>query len=81
MPARVMREKNIDVMVCGEVTEWTLCAYVNDAYMLGMKKALLIVGHERSEEWGMKDMAECLKPLLKTLPVVFVDAKEPFQYL
>lgn len=81
MPMQVMRAKNIDVMVCGEITEWTLCAYVNDARMLGMKKALLIVGHERSEEWGMKYMADCLKPLLTELPVEFVDACEPFLYL
>jgi putative NIF3 family GTP cyclohydrolase 1 type 2 len=81
MPMQVMRAKSIDVMVCGEVTEWTLCAYANDAHMLGMKKALLIIGHERSEEWGMKYMAECLQPLLPSLPVAFVDAKEPFVYL
>jgi len=80
MPMKVMREKNIDVMVCGEITEWTLPAYVNDARMLGMNKALLIVGHERTEEWGMKHMAEWLQPLIG-LPVAFVDAKEPFKYL
>lgn len=81
MPMQVMSEKNIDVMVCGEITEWTLCAYVNDAQMLGFNKALLIIGHERSEEWGMKHLARCLHPLIPELPVTFVDAKEPFSYL
>lgn len=80
MPMKVMHAKNIDVMVCGEITEWTLPAYVNDALMLGMNKALLIVGHERTEEWGMKHMAEWLQPLIG-LPVEFVDAEEPFMYL
>lgn len=81
MPMRVMREKDIDVMVCGEITEWTLCAYVNDAQMLGFNKALLIIGHERSEEWGMKHLAGQLRPMFPELPVTFIDAKEPFTYL
>jgi len=81
MPMELMRNKNLDVIVCGEIVEWTLCAYVNDARMLGLHKAMIVVGHERSEEWGMKFMAEWLKPLVHGLPVTFVDAKEPFLYL
>ncbi|NQX44361.1 Nif3-like dinuclear metal center hexameric protein [Paenibacillus tritici] len=81
MPMELMQEKNLDVMICGDITEWTLCAYVNDAAMLGMNKAMIVIGHERSEEWGMKYMAEWLTPLVDGLPVTFVDAKEPFVYL
>jgi putative NIF3 family GTP cyclohydrolase 1 type 2 len=81
MPMKVMRAKELDVIVCGEITEWTLCAYVNDARMLGMKKALLIIGHERSEEWGMKYFAEVLQTLVPGMPVAFAEAKEPFLYL
>ncbi|GGF70560.1 hypothetical protein GCM10010912_14690 [Paenibacillus albidus] len=81
MPMELMQEKDLDVMICGDITEWTLCAYVNDASMLGMNKAMIVIGHERSEEWGMKYMAEWLKPLVGGLPVTFVDAKEPFIYL
>ncbi|GGH58789.1 hypothetical protein GCM10008014_31780 [Paenibacillus silvae] len=81
MPMELMREQNLDVMICGEITEWTLCAYVNDAAMLGLNKAMLIIGHERSEEWGMKHMADWLQPLVGEIPVHFLDAKEPFLYL
>lgn len=81
MPMELMRDQNLDVMICGEILEWTLCAYVNDAMMLGMNKAMLVVGHERSEEWGMKHMADWLQALVGSIPVSFVDAKEPFQYL
>lgn len=81
MPMELMRNHNLDVMVCGEITEWTLCAYVNDATMLGLNKGMIVVGHERSEEWGMKYMAEWLKPLVKDIPVTFIDTKEPFLYL
>lgn len=82
MPTKIMRKHNIDVMVCGEITEWTLCAYVNDASQMGLDRAMLIIGHERSEEWGMEDMANWLPDLLgNTIPVTFIDAKEPFIYL
>ena len=80
MPARLMNDENIDCMVCGEITEWTLSAYVRDAAALGFDKTMLIVGHERSEGPGMKGLAETLKPLLPGLPVAFLDAGEPFTY-
>lgn len=81
MPMELMRDQALDVMVCGEITEWTLCAYVNDASMLGMDKAMIVVGHERTEEWGMKYLAEWLIPFVSGLPVKFVDTREPFVYL
>lgn len=81
MPMELMKQKNLDVMVCGDITEWTLSAYVRDAAMLGMNKSMLIIGHERSEEAGMKHLVEWLKPLVGEIGIYFVDAKEPFQYL
>jgi putative NIF3 family GTP cyclohydrolase 1 type 2 len=79
MPARAMEAHDIHVMVCGDVVEWTLPAYVNDAAQLGHKRALIITGHERTEEWGMKYMAGWLRELTKT-KVTFVDAKDPYIY-
>jgi len=81
MPMEFMREHDLDCVVCGEITEWTLAAYVNDARMLGMNKAMIVIGHERSEEWGMKDMVRWLGPLVGDIPVTFIDAGEPFVYL
>jgi putative NIF3 family GTP cyclohydrolase 1 type 2 len=81
MPAKLMNDEQLDVIVCGEITEWTLTAYVRDAAALGFNKALIIVGHERSEEPGMKVLPKLLQPLLKGIPVHFIDAGEPFIYL
>lgn len=81
MPMILMKEQNLDVIVCGDIIEWTLCPYIRDAAALGMNKAMLVLGHERSEEAGMKYMAEWLVPMLKDIPVHFIDAKEPFKYL
>ncbi len=73
--------ERIDVVICGDITEWTLSAYVRDAAMLGMNKGMLVLGHERSEEWGMKHMVEWLKSVAPQIPAVFIDAGEPFGYL
>jgi putative NIF3 family GTP cyclohydrolase 1 type 2 len=81
MPAKLMNDEKLDVIVCGEITEWTLSAYVRDAAALGLKKAIIIVGHERSEEPGMEDLADRLQPLLEGIPVSFSDSGEPFIYL
>lgn len=58
-----------------------LSAYVRDAAQLGMKKGMLVLGHERSEEWGMKHLPAWLKSITEDLPVTFVDAEEPFTYI
>jgi putative NIF3 family GTP cyclohydrolase 1 type 2 len=81
MPMILMREQNLDVMVCGDIIEWTLCPYIRDASTLGMNKAMLVLGHERSEEAGMKYMAQWLAPMLNEVPIHFIDAEEPFMYL
>ncbi len=81
MPAQLMHDQQLDVMVCGEITEWTLSAYINDAATLGFNKAMIVVGHERSEEPGMKELPHRLQPLLGKIPVHFIDAEEPFIYL
>ena len=80
MPMQLMEQENLDVIVCGEVTEWTLCAYVRDAAMLGRNKALIIPGHNRTEEAGMKYLPEWLKSITGELKVSFVEAGEPCGY-
>jgi putative NIF3 family GTP cyclohydrolase 1 type 2 len=81
MPAKLMNDQQLDVMICGEITEWTLSAYVRDAAAMGFNKAMIVVGHERSEEPGMKELVNHLQPLLEGIRVYFSDAGEPFIYL
>jgi len=77
----LMRQMNLDLVICGDITEWTLPAYIRDAMQLGFNKGMLVLGHERSEEPGMKYLGEWLEPALDGTKVVFIDAKEPFEYL
>ena len=81
MPMRYMRLRNADVLICGDITEWTLPAYVRDAYQIGFHRAILVLGHERSEEPGMKHLGAWLADIVNDTPVVFLDAEEPFTYL
>lgn len=79
-PAMQMVEKDIDVMVCGEITEWTSCSYVRDAAMLGKRKGMIVLGHNRTEEAGMKYLPDWLQPLVGDIPVCFISSGDPFIY-
>jgi putative NIF3 family GTP cyclohydrolase 1 type 2 len=79
--SQLMQTENLDVLLCGEMLEWTTCAYARDAGFLGINRALLILGHNRSEEGGMKQLVPWLKPLCGGLPIQFVEAGDPFTYI
>lgn len=82
MPMQVMEKWNCDVMLCGDITEWTTCAYIRDAVQLGMNKSMVKLGHNRSEEGGMEYMTQWLPDLIDhCCPVQFVESGEPFSYL
>jgi putative NIF3 family GTP cyclohydrolase 1 type 2 len=81
MPMKLMRDQNLDVLVCGEILEWTLTAYVRDAAQLGLNKAMIVLGHNRSEEIGMKHLTTWLTDVLPGVPIMFSEAGEPFSYL
>ena len=81
MPMEIMRRHDLDVIVAGEILEWTLCAYVRDAAQLGMNKALIVAGHNRTEEAGMKYLPGWLAAVLPGLPAWFVEAGDPYQLI
>ena len=80
MPMELMRTYNLDVIIAGEILEWTLCAYVRDAGQLGLNKALIVAGHNRTEEAGMKHLPEWLASVLPGLPIFFIEAGDPYLY-
>ncbi len=81
LPMQLMHQNQLDVVVCGDITEWTLSAYVRDAAALGKNKGMLVLGHERSEEAGMKYLSSWIKDIVGETEVVFLDSGEPFTYL
>lgn len=81
LPMKLMHESDLDLLICGDIVEWTISAYVRDATALGFNKGMLVLGHERSEEMGMKYLGEWMKDITGSIEVIFVDSKEPFSYL
>lgn len=80
MPMEMMRRHDLDVIIAGEILEWTLCAYARDAAQLGLNKAVIVAGHNRTEEAGMKHLPEWLSAILPGLPIFFVEAGDPYHY-
>lgn len=79
-PMDIMQALDLDVVVCGDILEWTIAPYIRDASALDKGKAMIVVGHERSEEPGMAHMVEWLEGELGDVHIQFIDAKEPFDY-
>jgi putative NIF3 family GTP cyclohydrolase 1 type 2 len=72
-----LRGDNVEVLLAGESAEWETVEYVRDASAQGRKKALILLGHEVSEEAGMKQCAEDLRPLFPNLQVLHIPAGQP----
>ena len=67
---RVLQMPEVDVLIAGEASEWEMVEYVRDAVAQRRPKALILLGHEVSEEAGME---QCAKDLRRLFPGVRVD--------
>ena len=74
---KMLQEPEVEVLIVGESREWETVEYVRDASEMGMKKALIIMGHADSEEPGMGYFQEWLQPLVGDIPVEFIPARNP----
>jgi putative NIF3 family GTP cyclohydrolase 1 type 2 len=76
---KMLERDDVQVLVAGESAEWEGVEYAQDAAAQGRHKALILLGHEISEEAGMQYCAEWLKGILPGMPIEFIKAGEPFQ--
>ena len=77
-----IEENDMQVIIPGEVVDWTIGEYVQDAITLGIKRALLNVGHFNWEEPGMEGVAEWLAEDLKhAVPVLFIQSGNQYRWL
>jgi putative NIF3 family GTP cyclohydrolase 1 type 2 len=76
---KVMKEANLDTLVVGETNEWDTTEYVRDAIQMGVPKALVVIGHEKSEESGMKYLVEWLQLRLPGITITHVPSGDPFR--
>ena len=75
---QMLNMPEVEVMVAGEATEWETYLYANDAVTLGKNKAVIFVGHIKSEEAGMDYCAQWLKGFVKGVPIHFIENKANF---
>jgi len=75
----MLRKENVQLLVAGESREWETVPYVVDAAAEGRPKALILLGHEISEEAGMDECARWLRTVLPGIPIQFIPAGEPFK--
>lgn len=75
-------EERVDVILPGEIIDWTVVSYVRDALQLGHKKAMINLGHLNWEELGMKYAREWLSALLDhQLPVTYIPSEDMYRFL
>lgn len=74
-------EERVDVLLPGEIIDWTVASYVRDALQLGRKKALINLGHLNWEELGMRYACQWLGNLLNhRLPVTYVPSEDMYRF-
>jgi putative NIF3 family GTP cyclohydrolase 1 type 2 len=79
LEAQVMalRPEEIELLIAGEASEWETVEYVRDASTQGRHKALILLGHEVSEEPGMEKCTQDLRAVFPNMKVEHIVAGNP----
>lgn len=75
---QMLARDNVEVLIAGEANEWETYLYANDAISMGKNKAVIFLGHIKSEEAGMEYCAEWLQGFIDDVPVHFIENKANF---
>ena len=71
-----------DVIIPGEVIDWTVLSYIRDANELGKNKAAINIGHFNWEELGMRYMKDWLDELIENkVNVTYVPSGDMYRYV
>lgn len=76
-----LRSDKSEIILVGEVCEWSHCEYARDAAQLGYKKAMIVMGHIPSERNGMIYIADILKEKCPDTEVRYFESGEVFEYI
>lgn len=72
-----LRRDDVEVLIAGEASEWETVEYARDAVAQGRHKALILLGHEVSEEPGMEQCAEDLRAVFPSVKIDHIVAGQP----
>lgn len=75
---QMLKNPDVEVILAGEAPEWETYLYANDAVMQGKSKAVIFLGHIKSEEAGMEYCAKWLGTFITGIPIHFIENKPNF---
>ncbi len=75
-----LKNDGCEVLIGGEVCEWSLCEYARDAAELGFKKAVITLGHVGSERAGMIYISELLSERFNDIEIKYFECGEVYSY-
>ncbi len=75
---QMLKNKDVEVILAGEANEWETYLYANDAVAQGKNKAVIFLGHIKSEEAGMEYCAKWLGTFVSGVPIYFIENKANF---
>jgi len=79
VPALASTPEAFDLAIGGETGEAGGNAeYILDAAAIGQPRAMILLGHMLSEDFGMQEVANWMRPLLPGVDVEWIPAGEPF---
>ncbi|MBZ5659672.1 MAG: Nif3-like dinuclear metal center hexameric protein [Acidobacteriia bacterium] len=77
----MVRDRNVDVVVCGEPCEWEAFEYAEDWITAGWGKGMIMLGRAASEDPGAKELAAWMRSFITDVPVTGIAVGEPFSYV
>lgn len=77
----MVRNRNVDVVICGEPCEWEAFEYAEDWITAGWGKGMISLGRAASEDPGAKELAAWIGTFLSDVPATGIDVGEPFSYV
>lgn len=84
---KAMEEQGVELIIPGEIVEWTVLAYIRDGIAMGKNMSCISIGHFNLEELGMKDFAKVVDGLVnkgdttEKINVEYIPTEDGFMYL
>lgn len=74
----LINKPEVDMVITGEITEYSVCEYVRDVAASGEKKTLLLLGHMGSEKSGMEYICNYLSDTIDDVEFKYIDCGEVY---
>jgi putative NIF3 family GTP cyclohydrolase 1 type 2 len=74
---QALRQPDVELLITGEASEWETVEYVRDAVAQGRHKAMILLGHQVSEEPGMEQAAKELQGVFPKMRVEHIVSGQP----